>query len=99
MFHPVHTFVSKFVTNFEAKELQKTIFKNGELIYEQPSLGDIQKSLKHNLSTLWPEYTRTLNPQEYPVDLSDKLWKNKMETIEKVKNDVEEQLKLRENGN
>jgi len=99
MFHPIHTFVSKFVTNFEAKELQKTIFENGELVYEQPALLEIQKLLKHNLSTLWPEYTRTLNPQEYPVDLSDKLWKNKMETIEKVKNNVEEQLKSRENEN
>ncbi|GAA3325217.1 hypothetical protein GCM10020331_056190 [Ectobacillus funiculus] len=26
MFHPVHTFISKFVTNFEARELHHDIF-------------------------------------------------------------------------
>lgn len=43
MFHPVHTYISKFVTNFEARELHKDIFVNGERTYELPSILDIQK--------------------------------------------------------
>ena len=42
MFHPVHTYISKFVTNFEARELHKDIFVNGERTYELPSILDIQ---------------------------------------------------------
>ncbi len=49
MFHPIHTFVSKFVTNFEA-----------------------------------------MNPEEYPVDLSQKCWDNKMRNIEEVHNMVKQ---------
>ena len=33
MFHPVHTFVSKFVTDFEARNLLHLIFNDGELVY------------------------------------------------------------------
>ncbi|MFN3269768.1 MAG: hypothetical protein ACK42G_04185, partial [Candidatus Kapaibacteriota bacterium] len=29
---------------------------------------------KENLQLLWEEYTRSLNPEEYPVDLSQKCW-------------------------
>ena len=29
MFHPVHTFVSKFVTNFEAKKLHELVIEKG----------------------------------------------------------------------
>ena len=42
MFHPVHTYISKFVTNFEARELHKDIFVNGERTYELPGILDIQ---------------------------------------------------------
>src|SRR5690606_32373184 len=32
MFHPVHTFVSKFVTNFEAKNLHVQVVDEGKVI-------------------------------------------------------------------
>ena len=38
MFHPVHTFISKFVTNFEAKDLHKEVIKDGKVVYENPTL-------------------------------------------------------------
>ncbi len=43
MFHPVHTFVSKFVTNFEARELHADIFVNGKLVYEVPSIHEVKR--------------------------------------------------------
>lgn len=88
MFHPVHTFVSKFVTNFEARNLFHNIFDHGELVYDLPKLKEIQAYAAENLGLLWEEYKRSMNPEEYPVDLSQKCWDNKMRNIEGVKEKV-----------
>ncbi|TFD93569.1 nicotinate phosphoribosyltransferase [Jeotgalibacillus sp. R-1-5s-1] len=88
MFHPVHTFVTKFVTNFEAKDLHHTVIKNGEICYDNPSPEDIKHYLQENLDLLWDEYKRSMNPEEYPVDLSQKCWDNKMRNIQEVKQAV-----------
>ncbi|MCA1031699.1 nicotinate phosphoribosyltransferase [Bacillus timonensis] len=88
MFHPVHTFISKFVTNFEAKELHMDIFKDGKLVYNLPPIEKIQHYAKENLSVLWDEYKRLMNPEEYPVDLSQKCWDNKMRNINEVKDRI-----------
>src|SRR5690606_6003230 len=92
MFHPVHTFISKFVTNFEARELQHTIFENGKRVYEIPSLQEIRDYLNENLELLWDEYKRNQMPEEYPVDLSQACWDNKMKRIEEVKLNIEEMI-------
>ena len=42
MFHPVHTFVSKFVTNFEAKDLHTKVIENGQIIYTNPTLFEMR---------------------------------------------------------
>ena len=94
MFHPVHTYISKYVTNYEAKELHHDIFVEGKQVYELPGILQIQQDVKENLLFLWDEYKRLLNPEEYPVDLSQKCWDNKMANIEKVKEKVEE-LRIR----
>lgn len=88
MFHPVHTYVSKFVTNYDAVNLHQTIFKDGNLVYELPAIEDIKAYAKDNLSLLWDEYKRPKAPEEYPVDLSQKCWDNKMANIQKVKEHV-----------
>jgi nicotinate phosphoribosyltransferase len=92
MFHPVHTYISKFVTNFEARELHEEIYSNGELVYKIPDLADIRKFVDENLQLLWDEYKRSLNPEEYPVDLSDECWTNKVELIKRVKEEVKERF-------
>lgn len=88
MFHPVHTFISKFVTNFEAKELHHKVIDEGEIIYESPSVNEMRQYAFDNLELLWDEYKRSLNPEEYPVDLSQKCWDNKMKNIQEVRNMV-----------
>jgi nicotinate phosphoribosyltransferase len=93
MFHPVHTYITKFVTNFEARELHHTIFEEGKLVYQVPTLENIRLFVKENLNLLWDEYKRTLNPMEYPVDLSQVCWDNKMRNIEEAKEKVEGILK------
>lgn len=89
MFHPVHTFISKFVTNFEANNLLHPIFDQGKLVYELPNLNEIQSYASKSLDLLWEEYRRSLNPEEYPVDLSQNCWDNKMRNIEAVKDKVD----------
>lgn len=90
MFHPVHTFISKQVENFEAKNLHVKVIDNGEFVYDNPPLLDMQKYAHDNLSLLWDEYKRSLNPEEYPVDLSQKCWDNKMRNIEEARAKVEQ---------
>ena len=90
MFHPVHTFISKFVTNFEAKDLHVKVVENGSVIYVNPTLQQMRNYAKENLELLWDEYKRSLNPEEYPVDLSQKCWDNKMRNIQDVQEMVED---------
>lgn len=89
MFHPVHTFVSKFVTNFEAKDLHTKVIDSGKIIYINPTLFEMREYASTNLELLWDEYKRSLNPEEYPVDLSQKCWDNKMRNIQEVKDMVD----------
>ncbi|MCM3783729.1 nicotinate phosphoribosyltransferase [Neobacillus mesonae] len=88
MFHPVHTYIGKFVTEFEARELHQTIFEHGKLVYELPTLQEIRDFVNGNLELLWDEYKRTLNPAEYPVNLSKLCWDNKMKRIDEVREKV-----------
>ena len=84
MFHPVHTFISKFVTNFEARNLHEHVVDKGQIVYEIPTVDEIRDYAKDNLNLLWDEYKRSLNPEEYPVDLSQKCWDNKMRNIQEA---------------
>ena len=63
----------KLMENFRAVELQVPIFKNGELVYELPTLKEIKTYCAYQVSTLWPEVKRFDFPHQYYVDLSQKL--------------------------
>ncbi|MFV5784445.1 hypothetical protein ACHLJU_11040, partial [Pediococcus acidilactici] len=39
---------------------------------------------------LWDEYKRLLNPQDYPVDLSQEVWQNKMELIARIRKEAQQ---------
>lgn len=88
MFHPIHTYISKYVTDFEAVNLHHDIFEDGELLYESPSLSDMQQYAYDQMDLLWEEYKRTSRPEEYPVDLSQKTWDNRMDIIQSVRHKV-----------
>ena len=96
MFHPVHTYLSKTITNFEAIDLHEHVIRQGKVIYESPSVQEMRQYAIQNLSLLWEEYKRSLNPQEYPVDLSQACWDNKMQHIEEVRELVEQFIKEQE---
>ena len=74
IFDPDAIWKRKTVYNFTAKELQVPIFRNGELVYQLPTLEEIRAYCKAQVDTLWEEVRRFDNPQTYYVDLSQKLW-------------------------
>ena len=74
IFDPDATWKTKNVFNFEAKELQVPIFKEGKLVYQMPTLDEIRTYCLSEVDRLWDEIKRFDNPQTYYVDLSQKLW-------------------------
>ena len=61
--------------------------KNGECVYESPSIEEIKAYCQKEVETLWDEVKRFENPHRYYVDLSQKLWDIKKELC--VKNAIE----------
>lgn len=86
MFDPVHVVKRKLVRTFKPVPLLKDIFVDGECVYESKTVPEIKGFLQENLDTLWEEYKRFLNPEGYPVDLSQKLWQIKQDLIEEASN-------------
>ena len=86
IFDPDATWKTKTVYNFTAKELQVPIFKNGELVYERPTLEQIRTYCLEQVDTLWDEVKRFDNPHTYYVDLSQKLWDIKYGLLKKNSN-------------
>ena len=74
IFDPNATWKTKMLTDFTAKELLVPIFKNGECVYDLPSIDEIAAYCREQISLLWDEVKRFENPHTYYVDLSKKLY-------------------------
>jgi nicotinate phosphoribosyltransferase len=83
IFHPVHTWKKRELTDFYVKDLMVPVMVGGKLVYELPKVMEIQQHLKEEIETMWPATTRFTNPHEYHVDLSDKLWNLKNDILNK----------------
>ena len=68
---------TKTLTDYTVRDLQEQIFKDGELVYDMPSLDEIKNYCRQQIGTLWDEVKRFENPHTYYVDLSKKLWDEK----------------------
>ena len=82
LFHPIHTWKQRVVTDYTVRPLRQQIFKNGECIYQSPSITEIRDYCMREVDTLWDQIKRFENPQTYFVDLSKKLWTCKNELLE-----------------
>ena len=85
LFHPVETWKEHEVENFYAEALQQTIVKGGKLMYEFPTLLEVQAYSKAQLAKFWEEYLRLDVPQVYKVDLSNKLHSLKIGMIDGIR--------------
>ena len=81
LFDPSATWKRKTVRNFTAKEMLVPVFRNGELVYQLPTLKEIQDYCKEQVDLLWDEVKRFDNPHVYYVDLSDELWNIKEDLL------------------
>ena len=61
----------------ENRDSIEPILKNGEQVYELPSLTEIRNHCKAEIEGMWEEVRRFTNPHNYYVDLSQKLWELK----------------------
>lgn len=83
VYHPMNKWKNKTIEaeTYEVRELMVPIFLNGELVYQSPSLVGIRDYCAREQESLWDEVKRFSNPQEYYVDLSEKLLDLKLEMI------------------
>ena len=81
LFDPRVTWKRKTLTNFTARDLQVPVFRGGRLVYQQPSLPEIQAYCAQQVDSLWDEVKRFDYPHKYYVDLSQKLWDIKQELL------------------
>lgn len=84
IFDPKAVWKRKKIKNFYVKNLRTQIFKEGECIYESPSVDEIKEYCAQQLDAMWDEMKRFENPQTYYVDLSYNLWKLKHDMIEEL---------------
>ncbi len=86
---PARPWKRRTFENVDAKPLQVTVFKDGELVYENPSLKDIQTYVKEQLKNeIWEEEQRFANPHIHYLDLSKKLYQVKDDLLATVQNMV-----------
>lgn len=85
LFDPVHTWVQKTVGGFRAEELLRPVYKEGSCIYLLPVMEEIRQYHQQQFDQFWEQYLRILNPEQYPVDLSEQVWETRMELIRSMK--------------
>ncbi|GLX67384.1 nicotinate phosphoribosyltransferase [Paenibacillus glycanilyticus] len=81
LFDPVHPYIHRYMSNYEAVPLLKPIVVEGEIVYELPPLEEIRNYHERQLAIFRPEILRKLNPDLYPVHLSERAWQVKMDLI------------------
>lgn len=69
---------------YTLREMMVQVFKNGKCIYDSPKVMDIRAYAQQELSTLWDETRRLVNPHQVYVDLSAKLYDIKIDLLDKM---------------
>ena len=81
IYHPFFSYKQRVVRDYYCDELLVCIFRDGELVYDSPGLNEIKEYHKQQKSLFWNDILRFVNPNEYHVDLSDKLYDIKKEFL------------------
>jgi nicotinate phosphoribosyltransferase len=76
-----HIRVDFYPRRMPSEELFVPVYKKGELVYQSPSLIEVQKRTKKQMDSLKDEYKRLLNPDFYHVYLSERLFSLKQKLI------------------
>lgn len=68
-----------------SEELLVPIFRNGQLVYQPPSLEQIRQQVQRQLAMLHPGIKRLVNPHQYPAGLELSLHQLKTQLILKAR--------------
>lgn len=89
IFDPIDTWKIKQLTNVEVKKLQEPIFKNGKLVYKLPTIEEIRSYCLSSIEQLWDESKRFENPHRHYVDLSQKVWDLRYNTLVEAEKNID----------
>jgi len=86
IFDPVHTWKRTCLRNFTVENLLVTYIRDGEWALPQQSPAEVTAAARERVATqrvrFYEEIQRLTNPAEYKVDLSEPLWKLKMQMLD-----------------
>ncbi len=86
LFDPVDTWKKTLLPggSYTMRELLEPVFKNGECIYDSPSVPAIADYCRQEKETLWDETKRLFNPHQIHVDLSQQLYDEKQSLLDQM---------------
>ncbi len=84
LFDPVQTWKKTLLApgSYTMRQLLIPVFQKGQCVYHSPKVMEIQAYCKKELSTLWEESLRLVNPHKVHVDLSNELWHIKNQLLD-----------------
>lgn len=84
IFDPIETWKKTLLTagTYTIREMMIPIFHNGICVYDSPDVATIKEYCARELSTLWDETRRLVNPHKVHVDLSDALYDTKKKLLD-----------------
>ncbi|MBO5223896.1 MAG: nicotinate phosphoribosyltransferase [Clostridia bacterium] len=83
--HETERWKQMVLADYDIKELLVPIFKNGELVYDIPTLQESAEYCKNSLALFEDENKRITNPHIHKVDLSDGLYELKQKLLKSKK--------------
>lgn len=85
---PVDKLKKTTLDDIKLVELQRKIFDNGKLVYDDPDILAKQRYCNDEMNKLYPEIRRTINPHVYYVDGTEEYVDFKYDLIEETRNKV-----------
>ena len=84
IFDPVATWKKKTISGFRAERLLVPVFLGGQCVYQLPTLQQVREYSLAQVDSLWEEVKRFEHPHRYYVDLSDRLWNERNDLLERM---------------
>lgn len=86
LFDPIETWKKTRLAggSYIMREILVPVFRNGECVYQSPSVMEIAEYCKKEKDTLWDETKRLFYPHQVYVDLSEKLYQVKKSLLDQM---------------
>lgn len=86
LFDPIETWKKTKLPggSYTMREILVPVFRNGECVYQSPSVKEIAEYCRQEKDTLWDETKRLFYPHEVHVDLSQSLYDGKKALLDEM---------------